>query len=46
MENFREVAQAFIAEEALIQVPDATALGRELVSLLADEPRRRALGER
>ena len=44
MENFREIAEQFLAEGALVQVPDAEALGRTVADLLVDEPRRRALG--
>jgi 3-deoxy-D-manno-octulosonic-acid transferase len=46
MHNFQEIADEFRAEEAIVEARDAEALGRELASLLADEPRRRRLGER
>jgi 3-deoxy-D-manno-octulosonic-acid transferase len=46
MHNFQEIADEFRAEEAIVEAADAAALGRELVSLLTDEPRRRRLGER
>ena len=46
MENFQEIADAFRAESAMVQVGSADALGREVAALLLDEPRRRELGER
>jgi 3-deoxy-D-manno-octulosonic-acid transferase len=46
MHNFQEIADEFLAEEALVVARDAEALGRELVSLLSDEPRRCRLGGR
>ena len=46
MENFQEIADAFRAEGALVQVGSADELGREIAALLLDEPRRRDLGER
>jgi 3-deoxy-D-manno-octulosonic-acid transferase len=46
MHNFQEIADEFRAEEAIVEARDAEALGRELASLLVDEPRRRRLGER
>ena len=46
MENFQEIADAFRAESAMVQVASADELGREVSALLLDEPRRRDLGER
>jgi 3-deoxy-D-manno-octulosonic-acid transferase len=46
MDNFREIAEQFLAEKALVQVANADALGRAVADLLEDEPRRRALGAR
>ena len=46
MENFQEIADAFRAEGAMVQVGSADELGREVAALLLDEPRRRELGER
>ncbi len=46
MENFQEIADAFRAEDALVQVPSAAALATTVTSLLLDDARRRALGER
>ena len=46
MENFREIADQFLAEDALVQVATAEELGREVAALMLDETRRRALGER
>jgi 3-deoxy-D-manno-octulosonic-acid transferase len=44
MDNFREIAEKFLREGALLQVKDADALGNAVVDLLVDEPRRKALG--
>jgi len=46
MENFSEIAEQFRAERALVQVEDADALGRAVAELLADDERRRELGDR
>ncbi|HEY5908394.1 MAG TPA: 3-deoxy-D-manno-octulosonic acid transferase [Vicinamibacteria bacterium] len=46
MENFREIAEAFRAEGALVQVSDVPSLARELTILLTDEGQRSALGQR
>jgi 3-deoxy-D-manno-octulosonic-acid transferase len=46
MENFQEVADEFLAEGALVQVASADALADEVAALLADEPRRDAIGAR
>lgn len=46
MENFQEIADQFRTEKALLQVASADDLGREVASLLLDEERRRAVGER
>jgi 3-deoxy-D-manno-octulosonic-acid transferase len=46
MENFREIAEAFRAEDALVQVPSAAELGPALLRLLTDAERRREVGER
>jgi 3-deoxy-D-manno-octulosonic-acid transferase len=45
MENFQEIADQFRAEQALVQVQDEDALAGALAELLADEARRRKLGE-
>ncbi|MDX9868278.1 MAG: 3-deoxy-D-manno-octulosonic acid transferase [Kiritimatiellia bacterium] len=45
-ENFRPVMSDLLEAGALIQVPDAEALEREIARLLADGAARRALGER
>jgi 3-deoxy-D-manno-octulosonic-acid transferase len=44
MENFREIEQQFLAAGALLQVPDADALGQAVVDVLTDEPLRKSLG--
>ena len=46
MENFQEIARAFLAEEALVQVASAEALGPALIHLLADPEARARLGTR
>ncbi len=46
MENFQEIADEFRAEGALLQVASVEELAREIVSLLTDEARCRAVGER
>lgn len=46
MENFQEIADAFLAEDALVQVREADELGPALVALLRDVDRRQALGAR
>jgi 3-deoxy-D-manno-octulosonic-acid transferase len=46
MENFPDIARAFLSEEALVQVSTPEELGREVASLMLDEPRRRALEDR
>jgi 3-deoxy-D-manno-octulosonic-acid transferase len=46
MENFAEIAEQFRSEAAVIQVESADELGREVLSLLTDEARRRSVGER
>lgn len=45
-ENFRPVMSDLLAAEALIQVPDAAALEREVERLLSDAAERQALGAR
>ena len=45
-ENFRPVMSDLLDAEALLQVPDAEALEREIERLVADGPVRRALGAR
>jgi 3-deoxy-D-manno-octulosonic-acid transferase len=45
-ENFRPVMSDLLAAGALVQVPDAGALEREIDRLLGDADARRALGER
>jgi len=46
MENFQEIADAFLAEQALVQVADEEGLLVALDRLLSDEPRRHVIGER
>jgi 3-deoxy-D-manno-octulosonic-acid transferase len=46
MENFREIAELFLAAGAIVQVGSAADLGEQLILLLEDEPRRQAIGER
>jgi 3-deoxy-D-manno-octulosonic-acid transferase len=46
MENFREIAETFRAEQALVQVASAEELGAAVALLMADHARRRELGER
>ena len=46
MENFREIAAAFLAEDALVQVRDAAGLTDAVVRLFADAAARDALGSR
>jgi 3-deoxy-D-manno-octulosonic-acid transferase len=45
MHNFQEIADLFLAERALVQVPSAAALCATLVDLAHDEPRRARIGE-
>lgn len=45
-ENFRPVMSDLLEAEAIIQVPDAGALGREVEALLEDPAKLEALGER
>jgi 3-deoxy-D-manno-octulosonic-acid transferase len=46
MENFREIADTFRAEDAFVEVATAEALGHAVGELLGDDARRRDLGER
>lgn len=46
MENFQEIANAFLAAQALVQVKDEEGLFQALDALLRDEGRRREIGER
>jgi len=46
MENFQEIADQFLAEEALVQIAGAGDLGPEVVRLFEDPERRRRIGER
>ena len=46
MENFQEIASAFLAEDALVQVRDAASLTDAVVRLFDDAPARDALGAR
>jgi 3-deoxy-D-manno-octulosonic-acid transferase len=46
MQNFREVASAFLAEDALVQIGKGEDLGPAVVALVRDEERRRAIGTR
>lgn len=43
MQNFKEIARQFVAENACVQVPDADALRRALRELLQDEYRRKTI---
>lgn len=45
-ENFRPVMADLLAAQALVQVPDAAALEREIAGLLAEPARRAELGRR
>jgi len=46
MENFQEIADQFLAADAVVQVETAEELGQEVAGLMVDEPRRRVLGAR
>ena len=46
MTNFREIADQFRSESAMVQVGSPDELAREVSALLLDEGRRRDLGER
>lgn len=46
MENFPVVMADFLAAEAIVQVTDATELGREMADLFSDPARRDAIGQR
>ena len=46
MENFREIADAFLAENAMVQVRDAAGLAAAVLGLFADPARRADLGRR
>ncbi len=46
MQNFEDVARIFLAQRAVIQVPDAAELEKVFAELLGSEARRRELGER
>ena len=46
MENFPSVMPVFLANEAIVQVPDTAALESALARLATDEPARAALGTR
>lgn len=45
MENFRDAARTLLAARAAIQVRNASELEREIIGLLEDDERRRAIGE-
>ena len=45
MQNFKPVVQSFLAGRGVVQVRDAAELEQVLGELLADEPRRRELGQ-
>ena len=45
-ENFRPVMSDLLSADAIIQVPDAAALGREVVRLFDDDSARESLGAR
>jgi len=44
MQNFQEIAEAFLAEQALVQVRSGDELGPALLALIEDDGRREALG--
>ncbi|HTV02888.1 MAG TPA: 3-deoxy-D-manno-octulosonic acid transferase [Luteitalea sp.] len=44
MSNFAEIARLFLAEGALVQVPDARAAAREILALFDDPARRTTIG--
>ncbi|MCU0241600.1 MAG: 3-deoxy-D-manno-octulosonic acid transferase [Vicinamibacteria bacterium] len=46
MENFQEIADAFLAQDALVQIAHADDLAATLLSLLEDAARREAIGAR
>jgi 3-deoxy-D-manno-octulosonic-acid transferase len=46
MENFREIAEAFVAEDALIQVAGEAELTRMVGALLSEPTRAAAMGAR
>ncbi len=46
MENFQEIADQFLGEQALVQVDSAEALTRETLALFQDVDRRSAVGQR
>ena len=46
MQNSEDVARIFLAQRAVIQVPDATELKKVFAELLGNESLRRELGER
>ena len=46
MDNFREIADRFLSENALLQVSTADELGGEVATLMRDPERGLALGER
>lgn len=45
MENFRDAARLFLDAGAALRVNDGDGLAAEMIALLGDEPRRRALGQ-
>lgn len=45
MQNFREIARQFLDAHAAVQAPSAAALGDAWLDLLADDPRRLAMGQ-
>jgi 3-deoxy-D-manno-octulosonic-acid transferase len=46
MQNFKAVAGAFLAEQAVLQVQDAAGLEQGIAALLADDQRRLEMGAR
>jgi 3-deoxy-D-manno-octulosonic-acid transferase len=46
MENFREIADQFRAEDAVVQIGSAEELAGAVIALLTDDVRRLALGAR
>lgn len=45
MQNFAQIARSFVEKNGAVQVRDAAELEKTLAELLADEPRRKLLGE-
>ncbi|MEO7297020.1 MAG: 3-deoxy-D-manno-octulosonic acid transferase [Verrucomicrobiota bacterium] len=45
MQNFAQIARSFVEKNGAVQIRDAAELEKTLTELLADEPRRKLLGE-